>query len=240
MHRLIVTSATYRQASRRGQESGVRNQKAPLTTTHHSPLTPHQAWNLALKRDPDNRLWTRMPRRRLAGEAIRDAMLAVSGELSQRRGGPGVRPPLPKELLVTLLKNQWPVSKDERDHRRRSVYLFARRNLRYPIFEAFDKPDTNATCPRRNRSTTAPQALLLLNSRFSLDCAKRLAAEVRRTADDKTKAQVAAAYRKTLGRPPTTTEAALGLRFLNRSDRATALTDLCLVLFNLNEFVYVD
>ena len=220
LHRLIVTSATYRQASR-------LNSNAPAAVA---------AWNKSLKSDPSNQLWSRMPRRRLSGEAIRDAMLAVSRSLSHRRGGPGVRPPLPREITVTLLKNQWPVTKDARDHRRRSVYLFVRRNLRYPIFAVFDKPDTNASCPRRNKSTTAPQSLLLLNSRFSLDTARRLADSIRRSAGDNHQRQIATLYRRTLGRPPTSAEAKLAAGFLKHGD----LTQLCLVQFNVNEFVYVD
>ena len=232
MHRLIVTSATYRQASR------LRSRDSTVT----------QSWKKSLAQDSGNRLWTRMTRHRLSGEAIRDAMLAASGSLSQRRGGPGVRPPLPQELLVTLLKNQWPVSKDERDHRRRSIYLFVRRNLRYPIFSVFDQPDTNASCPRRNRSTTATQSLMLLNSRFSLDAAQRLArAVVERTGTNREK-QIALAFRRTLGRPPTPIERRFARKFLERDAAATqrpgngpaALTNFCLVLFNVNEFVYVD
>ena len=110
-------------------------------------------WRQAEVEDPENRLLARMRMRRLEGEAIRDALLAVSDRLSQRRGGPGVRPPLPDELVSTLLKNQWPITPEVEEHTRRSIYLFVRRNLRYPLFEVFDRPDKNASCPRRNRST---------------------------------------------------------------------------------------
>src|SRR6185295_19335270 len=99
---------------------------------------------------------------------IRDAMLAVSGNLSTHRGGPGVMPPLPAELVETLLKDQWKPSGNPEDAARRSIYLFARRNLRFPVFEAFDRPDANASCAKRILSTTAPQSLLMLNSEFSL------------------------------------------------------------------------
>src|SRR5207249_8142149 len=108
--------------------------------------------------DSDNALYSHFPRRRLEGEAIRDAMLAAAGLLTSERGGPGVMPPLPEELLGTLLKGQWTTSKREADHYKRSIYVFARRNLRLPVFEAFDRPDGNATCPIRTRSTTAPQS----------------------------------------------------------------------------------
>ena len=102
-------------------------------------------------------------------------MLAAAGVISTHRGGSGVRPPLPTELLGTLLENQWNVTPNKAEHDRRSIYIFARRNLRYPIFDAFDRPDANASCPRRSYSTTAPQSLLLLNSEFSLATARRLA-----------------------------------------------------------------
>src|SRR5262245_56631485 len=96
-------------------------------------------------------------RRRLTGEELRDAMWRASDSLDATRGGPGVMPKLPEELAQTLLKNQWTDSPKVSDHYRRSIYVFARRNLRYPIFDAFDRPDANSSCPARNQSTTAPQ-----------------------------------------------------------------------------------
>ena len=230
MHRLIVTSATYRQASRRPADA--------------SPEV-EAAWQQSLNIDRENRLWSRMSRRRLEGEAIRDAMLLAAGQLSERRGGPGIRPPLPDELVHTLLKNQWPVSKDSADYTRRSIYLFVRRNLRYPLFEAFDKPDTNFSCPRRNESTIAPQALMLLNSKLSLDAAKGLTALLEESADgspSELKHKVELAYLRTLSRLPSAEEVQVATEFLGSSsgDESSALTDLCLALFNLNEFLYVD
>ncbi len=230
MHRLIVTSATYRQVSRL-PENASSEVKA--------------AWQESLKSDRKNRLWSRMSRRRLEGEAIRDTMLLASGSLSEKRGGPGIRPPLPDELVHTLLKNQWPVSKDPADYTRRSIYLFVRRNLRYPLFEAFDKPDTNFSCPRRNESTIAPQALMLLNSKLSLDAAKALAALIEEAAGESSteaKVKVELAYLRTLSRGPSSDELKLAIEFLNSSSsgKTEALTDLCLALFNLNEFLYVD
>ena len=146
MHRLLLTSATYQQVSR-----GVG-----------------KTWASRLTADPDNRFYSRMNRRRLDGESLRDTLLVVGGWETQRTGGPGVRPPLPREITGTLLNNQWPVSTNREDHHRRSVYLFARRNLRYPLFDLFDRPDGTASCGRRKESTTAPQSLILLNSNFSL------------------------------------------------------------------------
>jgi hypothetical protein len=229
----------------------------------------HQAetfWKQSRAVDPENRLLARRPRTRLEGEAIRDAMLVASDRLSDLREGPGVRPPLPAEVTATLLANQWKVSPNPEDHRRRSIYLFVRRNLRYPLFEAFDRPDTNASCPRRNRSTIAPQALILLNSEFSLAAAKELAGNLFKDNGSDSQVLVQRAFRQTLGRSPSTEELALGMQFMDQqaqglkesgrsesdlalpADRpegveiykAAAVVDFCLAMFNLNEFVYLD
>ncbi|MEC9095772.1 MAG: DUF1549 and DUF1553 domain-containing protein [Planctomycetota bacterium] len=161
IHRMIVTSSTYRQAS----EGGDIFEKNKTV-------------------DPDNVLFSRFPRQRLNGEAIRDLMLVAAGLRQYEMGGPGVRPPIQKEVAQTLLKNQWDVSPNQRDHYRRSIYIFARRNLRYPMFEAFDRPDANVSCPQRQKSTTAPQALILFNSKLSLDLARRMAGDILRTIRD--------------------------------------------------------
>ncbi|MGE5192963.1 MAG: DUF1549 and DUF1553 domain-containing protein [Deltaproteobacteria bacterium] len=256
LHKLLLSSAVYLQASRPASPDWSAAQQAAAMAK----------WKKARQVDPENRLLARMNRQRLEGEAIRDAMLAAAERISTRRGGPGVRPPLPAEVASTLLKNQWNVSPDEVDHRRRSIYLFVRRNLRYPLFEAFDRPDTNASCPRRNRSTIAPQALILLNSEFSLAAARDLAGFVLSHAGNTPDKRIHLANERVLGRLPNPAELAAGLKFLDeqraklkQSNRpmtelampemlpegtdpyaAAALTDFCLALFNLNEFVYVD
>jgi len=238
MHRLLVTSATYRQASRRRSD--------------HADT--RAAWERAQKLDPENELWWRAARRRLSGEAIRDAMLASSGRLCRKQGGRGVMPPLPEELKSTLLRGQWKTSDNPEDHCRRSIYVFARRNLRYPIFDVFDRPDGNASCARRNRSTTAPQSLYLLNSEFSLDCTRRLAELLLAESSGET-ARLRLLYRRVLGRDPSQQELAECREFLAAqaellaegdgekelsSARAAAWTDLCLAMFNFSEFVYLD
>jgi hypothetical protein len=223
LHRLIVTSSVYRAESAKCQVLSAQKDNAAdaflALGTEHLALLPS------------------FPRRRLDGEAIRDALLAASGELNRQPGGPGFRPPLPDELVRTLLKSQWPVTPEVEQHHRRSVYLFARRNLRYPIFEAFDKPDANASCPRRNVSTIAPQALLLLNADDSVVAARRLAERIKTQAGDDRRAGIELAYRHILNRKPTAEDVRDAEQFLT-SD--SALADLCLALFNLNEFVYVD
>lgn len=229
MHRLIVSSATWRQISRLPEGDADLN----------------LMWSQALKIDPNNRLLSRGHRRRLEGEAIRDAMLFASDDLSQRRGGPGIRPPLPDELVRTLLRNQWPVSENSADFSRRSVYLFVRRNLRYPLFDVFDKPDTNASCPRRNESTIAPQALMLLNSQLSLEAATALAnAGMRETGSDVGQ-RVDEVFRRAVARRPNAAERAVLIGSIRQAvasgaSEQDALVDVCLAVFNMNEFVYLD
>lgn len=227
LHRLLVTSAVYRTASR--PESG-----AGLAST--SASTP---WEALSEVDPGNEWLGRARRRRLEGEAIRDAMLSVAGLLNRQPHGPGVRPPLAPEVAVTLLKNQWPVTEDASEHARRSIYLFARRNLRYPLFDVFDKPDPNLSCARRSETTIAPQALHLLNSEFAFECAERFAERIAREADD-SEDRIGLCYRLSYGRPPTAEELRAAQDFLAAGDRQAALVDLCLAVFNTNEFVYID
>ena len=193
---------------------------------------------MALDKDRDLRWLSRFPRQRLQGEVIRDAMLSVAGILNRKAGGPGVRPPLPIELRSTLLKDQWNVTEDTSEHSRRSIYVFARRNLRFPIFEAFDRPAANESCSRRNLSTTAPQALHLLNSEFSFRMAELIAGRIRETATSVDQ-QTADAFQLILNRNPTGDEIAAAQRFVTDTGD-DALTHLCLSLLNCNEFVFVD
>lgn len=244
LHRMIVCSATYRQAS---QSSG------------------DDTWPQRLALDPENQLYSRYPRRRLEGETLRDALLAAAGLLSSERGGPGVMPPLPQDLVDTLLKGQWTNSPREADHYRSSIYLFSRRNLRYPLFEAFDRPDANASCPVRSLSTTAPQALVLLNSELSLLAARHLAGRILKESSEAA-VQSELLYVHALSRRPSEKEAAQLTAFLGEQRQrladegrersrlalpadcpqdadpyaAAALVDACLGIMNVSEFVYVD
>lgn len=223
LHRLILISATYRQRSRLPDDA---------------PAEEVLSWKTALGKDRDLRWLSRFPRQRLQGEVIRDAMLSVAGILNRKAGGPGVRPPLPIELRSTLLKDQWNVTEDTSAHNRRSIYVFARRNLRFPIFEAFDRPAANESCSRRNMSTTAPQALHLLNSEFSFRMAELIACRIRE-APTEVDQQIIAAFQLILDRNPTPGELADAQRFVTDTG-VDALTHLCLSLLNCNEFVYVD
>lgn len=219
LHRLLVTSATYRLASL----------PDPADRSH---------WDRLLEEDPDNLLLGRMHRRRLDAEEIRDALLAVGEGLNREPGGPGVQAPLPPEVRQTLLKNQWQETDVPGADRRRSIYLFARRNLRYPLLEVFDQPDSNQSCPRRTQTTIAPQALSLMNSEFSWRCARDLAVHCRSSADLPPLQEV---YLRTLGRLPSDEEQQAATRFLDSGGAGEqAWTELCLALLNQSEFLYID
>jgi hypothetical protein len=207
MHRLMLTSATYQQASR---------------------ATP-----AAQETDPDNQLFSHMNRLRLEGEVIRDSLLAVSGRLNPQMRGPGVFPPIPAEALQG--HKAWTISANPQDHDRRSVYVFCRRNLRFPFLETFDLPDSTLSCPKRERSTTAPQGLALLNASEVLEAANTLASRLLREAGSEDE-RLTRLYQWTLGRQPSARERHLARAFLADSP----LSELCRALFNINEFVYVD
>ncbi len=181
------------------------------------------------------------PRRRLEGEVIRDSLLAISGQLNQDYGGPSVRPPLPPELVETLLPGQWKTSPREADHARRSVYVFARRNLRYPIFDVFDRPDAGASCARRNRSTTAIQSLQMLNSELTIDAADGLCNRLLKrglTHDE----LVQSLFRTVFARSPSTEEAETVRQVLNdpTSTLRENLRVVCVAVLNSSEFIYLD
>ncbi|HUR57908.1 MAG TPA: DUF1549 and DUF1553 domain-containing protein, partial [Opitutaceae bacterium] len=205
MHRLMLLSATYQQSS--------DNADAP--------------------RDPENRYYGRMNRLRLEGEVIRDSLLAISGQLNPKLGGPGVYPPIPKEVFQGA--KGWTPNENPRDYSRRSLYIFARRNLRFPFLEVFDSPDSNLSCPTRERSTTAPQSLTLLNAPEVLTAAEQTAARVTQEAGTPDE-RIELAYRLILGRGPTADEQAMSREFLSGSP----LNELCRALFNLNAFVYAE
>ncbi len=213
LHRLIVLSSTYRQASRSPEARAGR------------------------QKDPENRLLWRFPRRRLSAEELRDAMLAVSGRLNRKAGGESVMVPVEKDLVDLLYdRAQWKVTADEREHDRRSIYLMAKRNLRLPFGQAFDQPDLQTSCPRREASTHALQALELLNGRTANRLAEAFADRLRREAGSDPARQVELAYRLTTGRAPTPAERVRALEFL----QTQPLREFALAMFNLNAFQYVN
>jgi hypothetical protein len=196
-----------------------------------------------------------MSRRRLDGESLRDAMLAVGGRLNMKQEGPSVFPELPAEL--GLKPTAWPLTSDAAERNRRSIYIFLKRNLRYPLFRVFDAPDNNETCARRLETTNAPQALMLLNSKLVLEMAQGLAERVLRETGPQPAALIERCYRLALGRAPRPEERRVSAEFLRKEAELlrarptpprpgdseaqhAAVVDFCHVLLNLNEFLYVD
>ena len=248
IHRCILLSATYRQASR-------------LEIAHPEA---RRAWRRALELDPEGVLLSRQRRKRLEAEPLRDALLAVADTLQRDRGGPGVMVPLPAPVLKTVREDHWKVDPNPARHFRRSIYLFVRRNLRLPFFEAFDRPDAQASCPSRHVSTTAPQALHALNSDLLLAAARAFAGFLFAAEPDDARRRLDLCFRRALARSPTDTERHAAGRLLREEaalfeagataelplpeptpshvapETAAAWSLLALVVFNLNEFVYVD
>ncbi len=178
-----------------------------------------------------------MRHRRLEAEAIRDSMLAVSGQLNPKRFGPAMRPAIPAAALEANTDKDkiWKAS-DEREASRRSIYTFIKRGLVVPMLETLDLADTVSSCPQRQVTTVAPQALTLFNGDFVNQQAKHFAARLRREAGDEAQNQIHLAWRLALCREPTEAEAAGMKTFL----QTEPLEQLCRVILNLNEFVYPE
>ncbi len=212
VQRLILLSSAYRQASD----------------------TENTA---AQEKDPDNKLLWKFNRRRLAAEEIRDAMLAISGALNEKQGGPSVIVPVDKSLVTLLHKpEQWAVTKDPSEHFRRSIYLIAKRNLRLPFMDVLDAPDTLVSCPRREASTDAPQALELLNGDIANQQAEFLAARLEQDAGPDVRRQVDLAFRLATGRAPSVKQRALALAFL----KTQSCREFALAMWNINGCLYVN
>jgi hypothetical protein len=213
LHRLILLSSTYRQAS----------------------LSPDNA--LGLRKDPENRLLWHYPRRRLDAEEIRDALLSLAGKLNRKAGGPSVVVPVADDLIQLLYDpKQWSVTADAAEYDRRSVYLLAKRNLRLPFLEVFDQPDAATSCPRRASSTHALQALELLNGPTTHRLAGAFAQRLERDAGSDPACRVERAYLLATGRVPTPREKELAVKFLTKQP----LSEFALAVFNLNAFLYID
>jgi hypothetical protein len=206
IHRLIVLSSTYRQSSRADES------------------------RMAV--DRQNRLLWRMGPRRLEAEAIRDAVLHVSGSLDTRMGGPGYTIWEPNTNYVAVYK---PKPELGPEAFRRMIYQFKPRSQPDPTFGAFDCADAGLVAPRRNVSTTPLQALNLLNSRFLVAQAEVFAERLKRDVGERAERQVERAFRLAFSRAPNEAElrAAVGLI------RERGSPALCRALYNANEFVYV-
>lgn len=236
MQKLMVMSSTYRQSAEFNAENA--------------------------KEDPRDKLLWRFPRERLEGEVIRDAALAVSGLLSEKAGGPSVFPELPEGAGKP--RGGWKVSADPADRDRRSIYIFVRRNARYPMLQEFDMPDTHESCGRRNQTITAPQAMTFLNGKVVLEWAQAFAGRVLTQAGTDPNAQIESAYRLAYGRRPDGFEKDTIQTFFAKQRQViaqreasgqklalptsmpegyepaqgAALVDFCQMLLNSNEFVY--
>ncbi len=216
MHRLILTSAVYRQSSE-----------------------PREKFDAI---DPDNRLLTRFPLRRLDAEAIRDAMLHVAGELDTRAGGPYVPNTTTSEGTVEVAENT------DGAHRR-SIYLQQRRTQVVTLLQLFDAPSMVTTCGKRSTSTVPLQSLVLLNSEFARARSKAFAARLECEAGSDTVRRLDLAFRLSCSRSPRAEEQALCKTFLEKQSAVyarkknadlSAWADLCQMLFASNTFLYIE
>jgi hypothetical protein len=221
MHRLILTSNAYKMSSHGNTK--------------------------ALAADPTNDLLWRFDMRRLSAEEIRDSILMVSGNLNRKMFGPGIYPEIPKEVMAgqSMPGKGWGKSSPQ-EQARRSVYVHVKRSLLLPILETFDLAETDRTTPVRFSSTQPTQALLMLNSEFINKQADIFAKRLKQEAGDKAEDQVKLALHLAMARVPTAREVERGTRLiaaLQQEDGASAdvaLKYFCLMVFNLNEFVYLD
>jgi mono/diheme cytochrome c family protein len=212
MHRLIVTSATYRQSSQA---------RPDLATV-----------------DARNRLLARQSRLRLEAEFVRDAALEASGLLSRKVGGPSVFPPQPDGLYsFTQIDKHWKPNVGP-DRYRRGLYTFFWRSAAHPSLTVFDAPDASSACTRRNRSNTPLQALTLLNDQGQYEFAQALAARVRREGGSDDDARLRYAFRLCLARAPKEREQQRLGELLAREGRGPeAWVTVARVLLNLDEFI---
>ena len=221
LHRLILASDAYKMSSRSDEA--------------------------ALAADPMNDRFWRFDMRRLTAEEIRDSILAVTGTLSPKMYGPGVYPEIPAEVMAgqSVPGAGWGKSSPE-DQSRRSVYVHVKRSLILPILETFDLAETDRSSPVRFATTQPTQALGMLNGTFMNRQAKLFADRLRREAGPEAPRQVEHALRLVTGRQPTDKEIRRGVSLiaaLLERDGATpelALESFCLVVLNLNEFLYLD
>jgi Protein of unknown function (DUF1553)/Protein of unknown function (DUF1549)/Planctomycete cytochrome C len=233
LDRLILDSATYRMASTSSAESATK--------------------------DPDHRLLSRFPRRRLEAEIVWDHLHAAAGTLNPKMYGPAIVPPVDAEALKTLLNARWKVTEDPVERNRRGIYLVVRRSLPLPLFETFNIAGSVESCPARQNTVVASQALTLLNNDAILEQAQTLAGRLLRECPDDVRAQVRRAWLLVFSRPVTESEETQALAFLARrtaslgtsrpslapigaeaSAHGGALAEWCLALVNTNEFLYID
>ena len=187
--------------------------------------------------DPENRFFWRMPRERVEAEVLRDQILAVAGTLDRKIGGPCIYPFISPDIFQGSSHRTWAGKPDDDPSTwRRSIYVFSKRSIRYPLFEAYDQPNLINTCDRRNRSTIAPQALLLMNNNFVITQAKYFAERLRKEAGADAGEQVNRAFLVALGRTPSASERAASIEYIKANP--ARLAEFCQAMFDLNEFAY--
>ena len=221
MHRLLMTSAAYRMSSVPGED--------------------------ALAKDAPNVLLSRFRARRLSAEELRDSMLAAAGTLSADRGGPGVRPPMPEEVLATSSRPEevWPLTPPE-TWTRRTLYIHLKRSLQHPLLSVFDMADVDGPCPVRFATIQPTQALSMFNGALTNSLAQDLANRVLHEHPGDVRAQLSRARALTSGTAPGNQEVdeaeafVVELQERDGMDHAAAMQAYCLVLFNLNDFLTVD
>ncbi len=229
IHRLICTSAAYRQeSSSRTRQSSVDGDAIGSLTTS-ATTRPSQAISI----DSNNRILWRMNPRRLDAESLRDSVLSVSGKLNATIFGPGYRDFEYQEEYAPVYRY---ITPDSPDLWRRSVYRFAVRTTTHQFLTTLDCPSPANLVPARNTTTTALQSLTLLNNDFMLRQSGYFADRVKSDVGTNPTAQVARAFALAFGRQPTSLETATAESLVRTRD----LTQLCRMLLNANEFVYVD
>jgi hypothetical protein len=238
LHRQILLSSVYRQSSEHRED--------------------------AYKADPENKLLAVFPRKRLDAEQVRDSLLVASGKLVEQIGGPSVFAPVPANLNAGPL---WPVSDDPKDHNRRSLYIFTRRSVPYPLLEPFDMASAQQVHSKRDVTTTPLQALTLINSDQIFRWSQSLAGRIIREGGNDESRQLDRLYQILFARVPTSTEKSTLFAFLDghgksitekaldgrltlaipidskegrQQDpvRSAALVDLVHAVVNSNEFIY--
>ncbi len=244
IQRLIVLSQTYRQTSAIDSQSDLAQAASTV--------------------DPNNHLLWHFRRQRMSGEAIRDVVLQLSGRLNHKMYGPAGKPALPEELSTS--RYYWEADASAEEQNRRTIYTFSRRNLRLPILAAFDPPDLISSCAKRNCTVTAPQALTLLNSEFTLGEARWWSGQLLSEHKTDQDALIKAAFLQAFHRDPTDRELRESREFLQAqaevigedeqeidadllpatippgitTPQAAAVADFCHALLNASELTFVD
>jgi hypothetical protein len=213
LHRLIMTSSTYRMSSIASAESAAK--------------------------DPDHKLLSRFPRRRLEAEAVWDHLHAVAGALNYTAFGPAIYPPIDPAATKTKLNIKWEPTADRREWTRRGVYMVVRRSLVLPMYRTFNGSVPVESVGAREDTIEASQALALLNGAVAVEQAKQFAERLKRECGEDRTRQVERAWLLAFGRPVTAAEKAKALGFLGEK-RDTAVPELCQALLNANEFLYID